>query len=238
MTPAWLLKVSILTLALWSAARGQKRRRKGQRDDNQVLLNEAKALICPVELVFIVDGSERAKSLLFERQKAFILRFSSRLTQLHSPGWRLRLRLAALQYSSSVSLEHNFRDWQDLDVFQSRASSMAFIGHGTFSAYGISNATQLFGRETSSSSLRPSSKNIRMFVLRLSDLPTNAQVSEKLRSVASAPPQKHLLSLTDKQLDDKLFNELNTIVKTGCPQPKSCLCERGERGHAGNPVSG
>ncbi|KAJ4920143.1 hypothetical protein JOQ06_024680 [Pogonophryne albipinna] len=216
MTLAWLLKVSILTLALWSPARGQKRKRKGQRDDNQVLRNEAKTLICPVELMFIVDSSERAKSLLFERQKAFIL-----------------------------------RDWQDLDVFQSRVSSMAFIGHGTFSAYGISNATQLFGRETSSSSLRvallmtdgsdhprsPSAvaaaaeakqQNIRMFVLRLSDLPTNAQMSEKLRSIASAPPQKHLLSLTDKQLDDKLFNEL-------CPQPKSCLCERGERGHAGNP---
>ncbi|KAK1880191.1 Collagen alpha-1(XXVIII) chain [Dissostichus eleginoides] len=258
MTLPWLLKVFILTLALWSPTRGQKRKRKGQRDDNQVLLNEAKTLICPVELMFIVDSSERAKSLLFERQKAFILRFSSRLTQLHSTGWRLRLRLAALQYSSSVSLEHNFRDWQDLDVFQSRVSSMAFIGHGTYLAYGISNATQLFGRETSSSSLRvallmtdgsdhprsPSAvaaaaeakqQNIRMFILRLSDLPTDAQMSEKLRSIASAPPQKHLLSLTDKQLDDKLFNELNTIVKTGCPQPKSCLCERGERGHTGNP---
>ncbi|KAF3833478.1 hypothetical protein F7725_024682 [Dissostichus mawsoni] len=244
MTLPWLLKVFILTLALWSPTRGQKRKRKGQRDDNQSSLMRPK-------LMFIVDSSERAKSLLFERQKAFILRFSSRLTQLHSTGWRLRLRLAALQYSSSVSLEHNFRDWQDLDVFQSRVSSMAFIGHGTYSAYGISNATQVFGRETSSSSLRvallmtdgsdhprsPSAvaaaaeakqQNIRMFILRLSDLPTDAQMSEKLRSIASAPPQKHLLSLTDKQLDDKLFNEL-------CPQPKSCLCERGERGHTGNP---
>ncbi|KAF3833481.1 hypothetical protein F7725_024685, partial [Dissostichus mawsoni] len=255
----------ILTLALWSPTRGQKRKRKGQRDDNQVLLNEAKnlwkPLLNPSDCRFpdlprwsscsSWTVSERAKSLLFERQKAFILRFSSRLTQLHSTGWRLRLRLAALQYSSSVSLEHNFRDWQDLDVFQSRVSSMAFIGHGTYSAYGISNATQVFGRETSSSSLRvallmtdgsdhprsPSAvaaaaeakqQNIRMFILRLSDLPTDAQMSEKLRSIASAPPQKHLLSLTDKQLDDKLFNEL-------CPQPKSCLCERGERGHTGNP---
>ncbi|KAK5855504.1 hypothetical protein PBY51_005601 [Eleginops maclovinus] len=258
MTLPWLLKVFILTLALSGPTGGQKRKRKGQRDDNQVLFNEAKTLICPVELMFIVDSSERAKSLLFERQKDFILRFSSRLLQLQSSGWRLRLRLAALQYSSSVSLEHNFRDWQDLDVFQSRVASMAFIGHGTYSAYGISNATQVFGRETSPGSLRvallltdgsdhprsPSAvaaaaeakqHNIRVFTIRLSDLPTDAQISAKLRSIASAPPQQHMLSLTDKQLDDKLFSALNTIVKTGCPQPKSCLCERGERGHTGNP---
>lgn len=44
---------------------------------------------------------------------------------------------------SSVSLEHNFRDWQDVDVFQSRVASMAYIGHGTYSAFAITNATQV-----------------------------------------------------------------------------------------------
>ncbi|XP_033493599.1 collagen, type XXVIII, alpha 1a [Epinephelus lanceolatus] len=258
MTMRWLLKVLILTLALSSPTRCQNRRRKGQRDDNQVIVSEAKTLICPVEIMFIVDSSEKAKSLLFERQKDFILRFSTKLMKLHSAGWRLRLRLAALQYSSTVSVEHNFRDWQDLDVFQSRVASMTFIGHGTYSAYAITNATQIFGRETSSNSLRvallmtdgtdhprsPSAvtaaaeakqQNIRVFTIRLSEVPRDGPMNTKLRSIASAPPQQHVLSLADSQLDDKLFNELNTIVRTGCPQPKTCLCERGERGHPGSP---
>ncbi|KAM7372770.1 hypothetical protein PAMP_007668 [Pampus punctatissimus] len=207
-------------------------------------------LICPVEIMFIVDSSEKAKTL-FERQKAFVLRFSTKLMQLNSAGWRLRLRLAALQYSSTVSVEHNFRDWQDLDVFQSRVASMTFIGHGTYSAYAITNATQVFNRETSSNSLRvallmidgtdhPRSPgavmaaaeakqhNIRVFIIRLSGLPREGPMGAKLRSIASAPPQQHVLSLTDSQLDDRLYNEL-------CPQPKTCQCERGERGHPGSP---
>ncbi|XP_056255603.1 collagen, type XXVIII, alpha 1a [Seriola aureovittata] len=257
----WLrlgLKVLIVILTLSSSTRCQSRRRKGQREDNQIIINEAKTLICPVEIMFIVDSSEKAKALLFERQKEFILRFSSRLMQLHSAGWRLRLRLAALQYSSTVSVEHNFRDWQDLDVFQSRVATMTFIGHGTYSAYAITNATQVFSRETSSSSLRvallmtdgtdhprsPSAVtaaaeakqyNIRMFAIRLSGLTKDGTMGAKLRSIASAPPQQHVLSLTDSQLEDKLFNELSAVVKTGCPHPKTCMCERGERGHPGSP---
>ncbi|XP_070777830.1 collagen, type XXVIII, alpha 1a [Enoplosus armatus] len=251
----WLLKVLALAVALWSPARCQGRRRKGQRE---VVVSEAKTLICPVEIMFLVDSSEKAKSVLFERQKEFILRFSTKLTQLHSAGWRLRLRLAALQYSSTVSVEHNFRDWQDMDVFQSRVASMGFIGHGTFPAYAITNATQVFSRETSPSSLRvallimdgtdhprsPSAvaaaaeakqHNIRVFAIRLSGLPGDGPMGAKLRSIASAPPQQHVLSLADSQLDHRLFNELSTLVKTGCPQPKTCRCERGERGHPGGP---
>lgn len=185
--------------------------------------------------MFIVDSSENAKSLLFEQQKEFILRFSTKLMQLHSAGWRLRLRLAALQYSSTVSVEHNFRDWQDMDVFQSRVASMTFIGHGTYSAYAITNATQVFSRETSSSSLRvallmvdgsdhprsPSAvtaaaeakrHNIRVFTIKLSDLPKDGAMGTKLRSIASAPPQQHVFSLTDSQLDHRLFSELVSHV--------------------------
>ncbi|CAN9504149.1 unnamed protein product [Ophioblennius macclurei] len=257
MTSKWLTTAWIVTLMLSDPSQGQSRRRKGQRDDNQVF-SEAKTLICPVEIMFIVDSSEKAKPQLFEEQKAFILRFSSKLMQLHATGWRLRMRLAAIQYSNIVSVEHNFRDWQDLDVFQSRVVSMAFIGQGTYSAYAITNSTKLFNRETSSTSLRiallmvdgvdhPRSPNavaaaaeakqngIRMFTVRLTALPRESTMGAKLRSIASAPPQQHVFSLTDSQLDQRLFSELNAVVQTGCPQPKMCLCERGERGHPGSP---
>lgn len=185
--------------------------------------------------MFIVDSSEKAKALLFDQQKEFILRFSTKLMQLQSPGWRLRLRLAILQYSSNVSVEHNFKDWQDLDVFQGRVATMTFIGHGTYSAYAITNATRVFSRETSSSSLRmallltdgadhprsPSAVtaaaeakqlNIRMFAIRLTGPLVDGPMSAKLRSIASAPPQQHVLSLTDSHLDDRLFSELVSQV--------------------------
>ncbi|KAM4725367.1 collagen, type XXVIII, alpha 1a isoform 2-T2 [Anableps anableps] len=239
-----LVKIFALTLVLSSPIRCQNRRRK--------------ALICPVEIMFMVDSTENAQPVLFEQQKKFILRFSTKLMQLHSASWHLRLRLAALQYSSQVTVEHNFRDWQDLDVFQSRVGSMTFIGHGSYSAYAITNATKVFRQETSSSGLRvalfmtdgsdhprsPSAvtaaaeakqHNIRVFTIRLSALPNPGAMGTKLRSIASAPPQQHVLSLTDSQLDEKLFSEINTVVTTGCPQLKNCMCEKGERGRPGSP---
>lgn len=42
MTMRWLLKVLILTLALSEPIRSQKRRRKGQKDDNEVIVNVSK----------------------------------------------------------------------------------------------------------------------------------------------------------------------------------------------------
>ncbi len=155
--------------------------------------------------------------------------------QLQVSGWRMRVRLALLQYSSTVSVEHNFRDWQDIDVFHSQVDAMAYIGHGTYSAYAISNATRLFNRETSPQQLTeqrfcwpkgwtthaalvlwlqpqmPKNHNIRMFVIGLSGSTRDEQDNGRLRSIASAPPQQHLFSLTDPQLDDKLFRELVSV---------------------------
>ncbi|XP_061598041.1 collagen, type XXVIII, alpha 1a [Cololabis saira] len=255
MTIQWVAKVLMLTLVFSSPAQSQNRRKKGQKYDNQIFTNKTKSLICPLEIMFVVDSSEESY-LLYDEQKEFIQRFSSRLMKLSAPGWRVRLRLAALQYSTSVLVEHNFRDWQDLDVFQSRVASMTYIGHGTFLAYAISNATRVFREQTSSSSLRvvllmtdgtdhprsPSAvsaaaeakqHNIRVFTIKLSKLPNPGNVGIKLRSIATAPPQQHVLSLNDSQLDDRLFSELVTVL--GCPQPKTCMCESGERGRPGSP---
>ena len=197
--------------------------------DSSLPLLDGPVLVCPVELMFLVDSSEKAKLLLFQKQKEFVLRFSERLSRLQAPGWRVRVRMAAAQYSSSVSVEHNFRDWQDVDVFRGRVAAMEYIGHGTYSAYALGNATRLFGRETSPGSLRavllmsdgvdhprsPSATaaaadaknhNIRVFVVRPSGQPRDGV--ERLRSVASAPPHQHLFSLADPQMEERLFKEL------------------------------
>ncbi|XP_072530857.1 collagen, type XXVIII, alpha 1a [Salminus brasiliensis] len=251
------LVLCVLLLFFSGRGRGQGRRKDRQKEENLVVQNEGKTLICPVEVAFLVDSSEKAKALLFKKQRDFVTRFALQLVQLEVAGWRLRLRLAVLQYSSTVSVEHNFRDWQDVDVFQSRVASMSYIGHGTYSAYAISNATQLFTRETASSSLRiallmtdgvdhprsPSAMsaaadaknhNIRVFVIGLSPLTRDGQSYARLRSLASAPPQQHVFNLGDPELDEKLFTELRAAVNVGCPQPKSCLCDKGKRGPPGN----
>ncbi|XP_037549518.1 collagen alpha-1(XXVIII) chain, partial [Nematolebias whitei] len=208
--------------------------------------------------MFMVDSSEKTRFVLFDQQKDFVLRFSTKVLQLHLDGLLLRQRLSALQYSSKVLVEHSFKDWQNLNSFQTQVASMDFIGHGTFSAYAITNATKLFRQETSPSSLRvallmtdgsdhphsPSAvaaaaeakqHHIRVFTIGLSAGPQRATLGTKLRSIASAPPQQHVLSLADSQLDDRLLNQLHTAIKGGCPQPKNCICEKGEQGLPGSP---
>ncbi|KAJ8415940.1 hypothetical protein AAFF_G00404970 [Aldrovandia affinis] len=223
-----------------------------------IVRDEGKSTICTMDIAFILDSSENAKTILFRKEKEFVLSLSSRIMQMQLAGWKLSIRLAALQYSSTVSVDHNFLDWQDLDVFQSRVSSMAYIGHGTYSSYAITNATQVFLQETKADGVRvallmtdgadhprnPSvivaaaeakGHGIKMFTIGLSDLARESQNSAKLRVVASSPPQQYVHSLTDSQLEEKLLRELNVLARDGCPQPKECLCERGERGPPGNP---
>lgn len=181
-----------------------------------------------MEVAFLVDSSENAKAPLYEKQRSFVQRFSSRLSLLQVPGWRVRVRLALLQYSSTVSVEHNFRDWQDVDVFQSHVLSMVHIGHGTYLAYAISNATQLFTQETADRSVRiallmtdgldhprsPSAiaaatdaknNNIQVFAIGLT---RDGQSKTRLGSIASPPSQQRVFSLDDPQLDERLFRDL------------------------------
>uniref|UniRef100_A0A8C9SIJ7 VWFA domain-containing protein n=1 Tax=Scleropages formosus TaxID=113540 RepID=A0A8C9SIJ7_SCLFO len=169
-------------------------------------------MICSMDIAFILDSSESAKTFLFEKQKAFVRSFSERVMPMQLVGWHLKIRLAALQFSSSVSIDHNFLDWQDVDVFQSRVSAMVYIGQGTYSFYALTNATQLFTQETSPENVRVAilmtdgvdhprspnaigaaaeakSHNIKVFAIGLSDLAREAQNSAKLRSIASSPSQ-------------------------------------------------
>ncbi|KAM4600414.1 collagen, type XXVIII, alpha 1b [Polymixia lowei] len=244
----------LLLLALVHEARGQRRRK-----NNYFLLNDgAKDLACSLEVAFILDSSESAKTFLFEKQKAFVLSFSTRLSMLQVAGWKLKVRMAALQYSSSVSIEHRFSAWRDLDTFHSKVSSMSYIGHGTYSTYAITNATQLLVEETPVESVRVAvlmtdgvdhprnpdvisaaaeskGHEIRLFVVGLSDIAQQSQNSAKLRGIASTPAQQFVQSLVDPQLEERLLKEMGAVASEGCPQAQVCLCERGERGLTGSP---
>ncbi|KAG7216466.1 hypothetical protein INR49_001952, partial [Caranx melampygus] len=73
----------LLLLALAHEATGQ--RRKTGRRNNYRLHDDggnASGMMCSLEVAFILDSSESAKIFLFEKQKAFVLSFSTRLATL------------------------------------------------------------------------------------------------------------------------------------------------------------
>lgn len=189
--------------------------------------------------MFVIDSSEDTGPLLLEQQKRLTLGLSTELARLQSSAQRLRLRLAALQYDRVVSTRHNFRDWQDLDVFQSRVASMSPSGRRGGSASrladALGNATRLFARETAAGSLRvlllmldgsqrPSSAtwaaaearrhNIRVFAIRTQGVASS--------SPAPSPPQpQYVHSLADSRLQDDLLEEL---VSVGGRGGRSIMC--------------
>lgn len=193
-----------------------------------------------------MDSSESAKFGLFGRQQAFVSSFSRRLFQqlqqldgaVAVAGWELDLRLAAIQYSSTVFVDQRFSDWQDLERFLRSVAQMNYIGQGTYTTYAITNATQLFAQETAPESVRVAllmtdgldhprnpdvisaaaeakSSGIKIFTLGLSEQAKQNPSRAKLRAVASAPAQMYVHSLTDPHLEETLIRE---IVSQDCIQ--------------------
>ncbi|XP_041102700.1 collagen alpha-1(XXVIII) chain-like [Polyodon spathula] len=241
-------------------AHGQNRKKTGWKRSSLILRDEGKVMLCPLDIAFIMDSSESATNIMFEREKAFVQDFGERVMQMTSPsGMKLNTRLAVLQYSSIVKIEHPFRDWQNIQVFKNRVRSMVYIGHGTYSSYAITNTTQLFEAETKPGSVKvallmtdgvdhprnpdilgaaATVKNygIKLFTIGLSALAYESTSIVKLRSIASIPAEQYVHSLTDPYLQDKLLEQLSRIVVDGCQQPKlQCVCEAGEKGAPGSP---
>uniref|UniRef100_A0A672YZQ4 Collagen alpha-1(XXVIII) chain n=1 Tax=Sphaeramia orbicularis TaxID=375764 RepID=A0A672YZQ4_9TELE len=218
-------------------------------------------LICSLEVAFILDSSESAKIFLFEKQKAFVLSFSTRLSMLKVAGWTLKIRMAALQYSSSVSIEQRFSTWKDLDSFHGTVSTMNYIGHGTYTTYAITNASQLLVHETPADSIRvavlmtdgvdhPRSPDmiaaaaeakghgIKFFAVGLSDIAQQSQNNAKLRAIASTPAQQFVQSLMDPQLEEKLLKEMVIYyISLMCLPPLNVFIylSQGDRGPSGAP---
>uniref|UniRef100_A0A3P9CFA3 VWFA domain-containing protein n=1 Tax=Maylandia zebra TaxID=106582 RepID=A0A3P9CFA3_9CICH len=172
-------------------------------------------------VAFILDSSESATISLFEKQKTFVLSFSTRLAMLQVPSWTMKVRMAALQYSSTVSIEHRFSAWKDLDYFHGQVSTMNYIGHGTYTTYAITNASQLLVHETSKDSVRVAvlmtegvdhprnpdviaaaveakGHGIKFFAIGLSDIAQ--QNNAKLRAIASTPAQQFVQSIKHPRL--------------------------------------
>ncbi|XP_076006634.1 collagen, type XXVIII, alpha 1b [Genypterus blacodes] len=251
-----VLVLCVLLLALTHQAAGQRRKKIEFRNYSSQEDGE-NDLPCSLQVAFILDSSESAKTVLFEKQKAFVLSFSTRLSMLQLTGWALKVRMAALQYSSSVSIEHRFSAWKDLDPFHAAVSTMNYIGHGTYTTYAITNATLLLVHETPADSVRVAvlmtdgvdhprnpdvvaaaaeakDQGVKFFTIGLSGTAKQTQNLAKLRAVASTPAQQFVHSLDDSQLQEKLLKEMAAVASEQCPQAQVCFCERGEKGSPGS----
>ncbi|KAJ3597436.1 hypothetical protein NHX12_000961 [Muraenolepis orangiensis] len=226
------LVLFLLLLASVHQARGRRRQPITRN-------NLSGDLPCSLEVAFIVDSSESAKGALYENEKNFVVNISSSLHALRVAGWAINVRLAVLQYSSTVSMVHRFHHWRDLDTFQNAVRSMAYIGHGTYSSYAISNATQMMVSETPKDSVRvmvlmtdgvnhprnpdihatsmeAKGHGIKLFAVGLSDMAKQQSwKSGILRSVASMPAQQYVQSLANPQLQQILLRELWSSI---CPK--------------------
>ncbi|NXD06546.1 COSA1 protein, partial [Nothocercus nigrocapillus] len=202
---------------------------------------------CLIDIVFILDSSESAQNQLFDLQKEFVQNLADKIFQMKPvKSQQYDVKLAGMQFSSTVTIDHPFTAWKNVQKFKEKISSLGFIGHGTYSYYAISNATQLFKTESRKKSVKvaflmtdgvdhPNSPNIQgiattarslgihIFAIGLSK--KNVQ-EEKLRLISGDSASKYVLCLDDENLMADTALEL-------CMR-KICECEKGVKGDKGD----
>lgn len=179
-----------------------------------------------------MDSSESSKIVLFDKQKDFVANLSDKVfqsTPIHS--LKYDIKLAALQFSSSVQINPPFSSWKDLQTFKQKIKSMNFIGQGTFSYYAISNATRLLKREGRKDSVKVAllmtdgidhpknpdvqsiSEDARTSGILFITIGLSTVVNEaKLRLISGDSSSEPILLLSDPALVDKIQNRLVGII--------------------------
>ncbi|EFB26087.1 hypothetical protein PANDA_008525 [Ailuropoda melanoleuca] len=199
---------------------------------------------CFIDVVFIVDSSESSKIILFDKQKDFVDSLSDRVFQL-TPVRSLKydIKLAALQFSSSVQIDPSFSSWKDLQTFKQRVKSMNFIGQGTFSYYAISNATGLLKREGRKDGVKVAllmtdgidhpknpdvqsiSEDARTAGILFITIGLSTVVNEaKLRLISGDSSSEPIPLLSDPTLVDKIRDRLFKRVLTTEPKTEDSAC--------------
>ncbi|EGW04075.1 Collagen alpha-1(XXVIII) chain [Cricetulus griseus] len=207
-------------------------RKKGPKPNLLARKNDIRDAICFIDVAFILDSSESSKIVLFDNQKDFVDSLSERIFQL-TPGRSLKydIRLAALQFSSSVQIDPPFSSWKDLPTFKQRVTSLNLIGQGTFSYYAISNATRLLKREgrkdgvkvallmtdgidhPKSPDVQSISEDARISGISFITVGLSTVVNEaKLRLISGDSSNEPVLLLSDPTLVDKIQERLKEEI--------------------------
>uniref|UniRef100_A0A2K6G3S5 Collagen alpha-1(XXVIII) chain n=1 Tax=Propithecus coquereli TaxID=379532 RepID=A0A2K6G3S5_PROCO len=244
----------LLLLPAFMSQTAYGQRKKGPKPNLLARKYDLQDSVCFIDIVFIVDSSESSKIVLFDKQKDFVDSLSDKIFQM-TPGRSLKydIKLAALQFSSSVQIDPTFSSWKDLQTFKQRTKSMNLIGQGTFSYYAISNATRLLKREGRKGGVKvallmtdgidhPKNPDVRsisedarisgisFITIGLSDVVNEA----KLRLISGDSSSEPILLLSDPALADKIHDHLDTLFEKKCER-KICECEKGDPGDPGPP---
>ncbi|NXA94317.1 COSA1 protein, partial [Melanocharis versteri] len=227
-------------------------RKKGKNIYSPVPKDEGD--ICLIDVVFILDSSESAKNLLFDLQKDFVQNITGSIFQMKPvKSHTYNVKLASMQFSSTVSIDHPFTAWKNVQNFKEKINSLGFIGQGTYSYYAVSNATQLFKTESRKRSVKvaflmtdgvdhPNSPNVQGIATTARSLGIHfitiglskkTVQEEKLRLISGDPSSKHVLCLDDQNLVVDVALELETLLQKQCVRT-ICECEKGVKGDKGD----
>ncbi|NWZ76680.1 COSA1 protein, partial [Poecile atricapillus] len=211
--------------------------------------------MCLVDIVFILDSSESAKNQLFDLQKNFVQNITDSIFQMKPVKSHMyNVKLASMQFSSTVSIDHPFTAWKNVQNFKEKISSLGFIGHGTYSYYAVSNATQLFKTESRKTSVKvaflmtdgvdhPNSPNVQGIAATARSigihfitigLSKKTVQEEKLRSISGDSSSKHVLCLDDQNLVVDVALQLVSCPDVNICVRKICECEKGLKGDKGD----
>nr|XP_054093240.1 collagen alpha-1(XXVIII) chain isoform X7 [Callithrix jacchus] len=244
----------LLLLSAFTSQTVSGQRKKGPKPNLLARKSDVQDSICFIDIVFIVDSSESSKIVLFDKQKDFVDGLSDKIFRL-TPRRSVEydIKLAALQFSSSVQIDPPFSSWKDLQTFKQKVKSMNLIGQGTFSYYAISNATKLLKREGRKGSVKVAllmtdgidhpknpdvqsiSDDARISGISFITIGLSTVVNEaKLRLISGDSSNEPILLLSDPTLVDKIQDHLETLFEKKCER-KICECEKGDPGDPGNP---
>ncbi|ETE67449.1 Collagen alpha-1(XXVIII) chain, partial [Ophiophagus hannah] len=247
-----VLYLLVLAIAINNVVYGQNRRR-GQKLSPLARKDNLQDSVCFIDIIFVLDSSESAKGILFDKQKEFAILLSDKVflmkpTRTH----RYDIRLAIIQFSSTVKIDYPFSVWRNLQIFKQKVSEMSYIGHGTYSYYAISNATQLLkaeGRKTGvkvvllmtdgidhpkSPDIQDISEKARALGISFITIGLSNDVNNtKLHLISGDSPGKSVFILNEPSLSDKIRNQLATLSEERCG--KNCECQKGDQGPPGPP---
>ncbi|XP_048694179.2 collagen alpha-1(XXVIII) chain isoform X2 [Caretta caretta] len=233
-------------------AYGQNRK-KGQKPNPLARKDDFQDCVCFIDMVFILDSSESAKNALFSEQKDFVYNLSDKIFLMKPVKFqKYDVKLAIMQFSSTVKIDHPFVAWKDLNNFKQEVMNMNYIGHGTYSYYAISNVTQLFKTEGRKGSVKvallmtdgidhPKSPDVQGISAAARDLGisfiTIGLSSKKanksnLHLISGNSPSEPVLILNDPNLSVKIKEQLVALFNKRCER-KSCECQKGDQGPPG-----
>uniref|UniRef100_A0A672MY57 Collagen, type XXVIII, alpha 2a n=1 Tax=Sinocyclocheilus grahami TaxID=75366 RepID=A0A672MY57_SINGR len=198
---------------------------------NDAILDED----CSLELAFLLDSSETAKDN-HKQEKQFTMDIIEGLQSIRlDTDRKLSWRAALLQYSSHVIIEQTLKQWKGSQNFKSSIAPMAYIGHGTFTTYAITNMTKIFVEESSPESIKiallltdgsfhprnpdifsamadAKNQGVKVFTIGITRSANEPANTANLRLLASTPATKFLYNLQDTNVMEKVIIQIVSMM--------------------------